>query len=336
MEWFRWYHGAISDDKWPLAARKSGQPVAVVVAVWAALLECASQAEDRGCIAGFDPESLDALLQVPDGTSQAVLEALSAGSRPRVSGGRIIKWDERQPLREREDLSTTRTRLHRGRQKKPKADDVMPEAAGPEQKSAPKSQGTPGNASGTPAERRGTPGNAIGTPAKRQGTPRSDQKRSDQSRDPDPQPPGAVNGLADARAAKAFPEGGRPVGKEDFANIEFEEIRACFDELIRPEAPRTGWTEYKRLKAAGGWPGRNAIFDALDLYAQAYPEPEDKAYVPGLARFLREGWWKTRPEPRARRRTGETDATPALDPTIARNMSAAQQVLQRRSKNYAS
>ena len=45
--WLKWFHGAVADDKWPLIARKSGQPVAVVVAVWAALLECASQAEDR-------------------------------------------------------------------------------------------------------------------------------------------------------------------------------------------------------------------------------------------------------------------------------------------------
>lgn len=27
--WLKWFHGAVTDDKWPLIARKSGQPVAV-------------------------------------------------------------------------------------------------------------------------------------------------------------------------------------------------------------------------------------------------------------------------------------------------------------------
>ena len=39
MEWFRWYHGACSDAKWPLIARKAHTTVGVVVCVWVALLE---------------------------------------------------------------------------------------------------------------------------------------------------------------------------------------------------------------------------------------------------------------------------------------------------------
>ncbi len=33
MEWFRWYHGACSDAKWPLIARKAHTTVGVVVVV---------------------------------------------------------------------------------------------------------------------------------------------------------------------------------------------------------------------------------------------------------------------------------------------------------------
>ena len=101
MEWFRWYHGAISDDKWPLIARRSGQSVAVVIAVWAGLLECASQSEVRGCVEEFDPESMDAMLGLENGTCQAVLNALSQGKRPRIENNHIVNWAKRQPQRER-------------------------------------------------------------------------------------------------------------------------------------------------------------------------------------------------------------------------------------------
>jgi hypothetical protein len=113
MEWFRVYHGISADDKWPLIARRSGQPVAYVVAVWIALLECASSAEDRGSIARFDPESVDAQLQMPEGAAQSIVDALSCGMRPRIVAGRIVNWEKRQPVRE--DSSAERTRKWRER-----------------------------------------------------------------------------------------------------------------------------------------------------------------------------------------------------------------------------
>lgn len=76
MEWLRWYHGAISDPKWPLIARKSKQNIGTVVAVWAAILEHASQDEERGSIDGFDPEAIDALYGYEDGTCKAVVDAM--------------------------------------------------------------------------------------------------------------------------------------------------------------------------------------------------------------------------------------------------------------------
>lgn len=77
MEWLRWYHGACSDAKCPLIARKSGTCVGVVVSVWAALLEQASQDEERGSIEGFDPETYDVLYGYEDGTCAAVLKAMT-------------------------------------------------------------------------------------------------------------------------------------------------------------------------------------------------------------------------------------------------------------------
>ena len=131
MEWLRWYHGAISDDKWPLIARKSGQTVAVVIAIWAALLECASQDDDRGSIDAFDPESVDALLQLEDGATQAVVDALSSGKRPRIADAHIVNWSKRQPVRE--DGSAERAREWRERKKQEKS-------ACPKEPTAPRTQ----------------------------------------------------------------------------------------------------------------------------------------------------------------------------------------------------
>ena len=59
MNWFRWYHGSSCDTKWPWVARRSGQCVGTVVAVWSALLEHASQNEERGSVDGFNCEEID-------------------------------------------------------------------------------------------------------------------------------------------------------------------------------------------------------------------------------------------------------------------------------------
>ena len=42
MEWFRWFEGSTTDPKFAVVARRSGQPVAFVIAVWAQILERAS------------------------------------------------------------------------------------------------------------------------------------------------------------------------------------------------------------------------------------------------------------------------------------------------------
>lgn len=120
--WLKWFHGAVADDKWPLIARKSGQPVAVVVAVWAALLECASQAEDRGSIEDFDAESMDAVLQISEGACAAIVEALSTGKRPRIVDGRINNWEKRQE-EPQQSSSTERVRRFRERKRAHNAGD---------------------------------------------------------------------------------------------------------------------------------------------------------------------------------------------------------------------
>lgn len=118
MEWFRWYHGACSDAKWPIIARKAKVSVGVVVSVWAALLEYASQDEERGSVAGFDGETYDALYGYEDGTCDAVLAAMI--DKGLICDGCICAWSKRQVEREREErgkLSTERVRRFRERQR---------------------------------------------------------------------------------------------------------------------------------------------------------------------------------------------------------------------------
>lgn len=99
MAWFKWYENAVTDAKLQCVARISGQPVAFVVAVWAMLLERASAAGERGSIAGFDCESADAALQMPEGAGCAIFDAFKV--KGMVAGDRIAKWEARQEVRRR-------------------------------------------------------------------------------------------------------------------------------------------------------------------------------------------------------------------------------------------
>lgn len=147
MEWFRWYHGAISDPKWPLIARKSGQNIGTVVSIWAALLEFASQSEARGSAAGFDCETIDALYGYPDGTTETVCNAMKRHGLLSETH-MVVSWSKRQVKREREDNSSDRVRRYRENKK--------------------------ANDSGVKED-----GNADVTPVKRQETPRTEQNRTD-------------------------------------------------------------------------------------------------------------------------------------------------------------
>ncbi|WP_067070363.1 hypothetical protein [Roseateles chitosanitabidus] len=133
IDWFRWHHGTVTDQKLPLVARRAGASVAEVIAVWACLLERASMNEhERGSL-GSDPdfEAMDCALQLPDGRSAAIFEAFR--QRDMVDAGmQISAWAKRQPKREREDNNATeRKRQQRQREAKGKGEtaDVTPRHA---------------------------------------------------------------------------------------------------------------------------------------------------------------------------------------------------------------
>lgn len=123
IDWFRWHHGSVTDPKFQLVARKSGARLSDVLAVWAYLLESASQSDARGNFGIIDCEAVDCLFGFDDGMTERILGGMV--TRLLIAEGCIVSWEKRQPKREREsDNSTERSRAFRQRQVEPKdADD---------------------------------------------------------------------------------------------------------------------------------------------------------------------------------------------------------------------
>ena len=90
MDWLRWYHGACTDMKWPVIAKKAKTKVGVVVSIWAALLEHTCQHETRGSIQGFDCEAVDVFFGYRIGTCEAVLSAMQ--DKGLIEDGKIVNW----------------------------------------------------------------------------------------------------------------------------------------------------------------------------------------------------------------------------------------------------
>ena len=117
MNWLRWYTGSATDPKFAAVARRSGQNVAAVLAVWAMLLERACEADTRGDVEGFDCEGADVVLGLSDGAACAVVDALKA--KGLIVQGRLANWEKRQP--KREDDSAERVREYRARKREAQA-----------------------------------------------------------------------------------------------------------------------------------------------------------------------------------------------------------------------
>ncbi|WP_232469575.1 hypothetical protein [Burkholderia ubonensis] len=129
MDWFRWWHGTVTDPKFQWVARKSGQSVASVLAVWAVVLETGSTATQgnadatRGNVASLQCEDWDVALGLDDGAVQSIYDAMV--TKGLIADSRIVAWDARQPKREDGGdpntgalSSTERSRLHREKKKR--------------------------------------------------------------------------------------------------------------------------------------------------------------------------------------------------------------------------
>ncbi|ABS68849.1 hypothetical protein Xaut_3621 [Xanthobacter versatilis] len=112
-DWFRSWHGAPTDPKWLGIARKAGVAPGIAVAVAWALMDRASQADDRGSIAGYDADGLACFFGCDPEQVDAIVSAME--EKGVVDGGRLSNWEKRQP--KREDTSTQRVKEYRERNK---------------------------------------------------------------------------------------------------------------------------------------------------------------------------------------------------------------------------
>ena len=114
IDWFRWHHGSVTDPKFQLIARRSGQELGNVIAVWAFVLETASAAQERGIAGDLDVEAIDCMLNMPGGATEAILQAMR--DRGLLDDHwHVVKWHQRQPKRE-DDTAAERKRRQRERE----------------------------------------------------------------------------------------------------------------------------------------------------------------------------------------------------------------------------
>jgi hypothetical protein len=115
MDWFRSWHGAPTDPKWLLIAKRSETQAGIVSSIVWALFDFASQnSADRGSVEGFDIETYAAFSGFDESIIARVIECLK--EKNVIVGGRLAAWEKRQT--KRDDNSTERVRKHRNATKR--------------------------------------------------------------------------------------------------------------------------------------------------------------------------------------------------------------------------
>ncbi|WP_020208263.1 hypothetical protein [Gilvimarinus chinensis] len=95
-QWLRLWHDMPNDPKWRTIARRSGEPVSLVLAVYLHLLVDASQNVTRGHV-DVTAEDLASALDADESQIEAVLDAMDGRV---VESGKLTGWDKRQVKRE--------------------------------------------------------------------------------------------------------------------------------------------------------------------------------------------------------------------------------------------
>ncbi|MCP5353327.1 MAG: hypothetical protein H6926_09110 [Chromatiales bacterium] len=95
--WVRLWAGMTTDPKWQTIARKSGQPRALVIALFTHLMLEANEAEERGRLDGLNIEDAASALDCDEEAVEAILAAMQGRV---IEDGGLSGWDKRQPKRE--------------------------------------------------------------------------------------------------------------------------------------------------------------------------------------------------------------------------------------------
>ena len=124
--WFRVWTDMINDPKWRTIARKSGQRIGDVVAVYVHMMTMASNATERGRTEGWCDEDVATALDIDSEDVAAIREAMQGRV---LDGDYLTGWEKRQPMRE--DNAAERAKAWREAQKL--KDQTQPNATEREQ-----------------------------------------------------------------------------------------------------------------------------------------------------------------------------------------------------------
>lgn len=97
MNWWRAYHGISADAKLGVVALRCGARRCEVGWVWTALLDRASQSEERGSIAGYDVEAMAFAGELSAEVVEAIIETMR--EKGMIDSCDILTaWERRQPV----------------------------------------------------------------------------------------------------------------------------------------------------------------------------------------------------------------------------------------------
>lgn len=108
MDWCRLWNDMPTDPKWRAIAKRSGQRIGDVIAVYIHMLTQANAASERGCLATWDDEDVAAALDMDVSEVTAIREAMQGKV---LDGNTLTGWGNRQP--KREDSSAERVKRYR-------------------------------------------------------------------------------------------------------------------------------------------------------------------------------------------------------------------------------
>lgn len=117
MSWLKWHIGTVTDPKFRVVSQKSRVTIRDVLAVWAAMLECAASAEARGSIDGMDREAVTVALEM----DMEQFETIHAAMQGRLLEGNMLKsFTKRQAVAD----PTAADRKRRQREREQKTETV--------------------------------------------------------------------------------------------------------------------------------------------------------------------------------------------------------------------
>jgi hypothetical protein len=98
MDWVRLYHETPTDPKWRVIAKKTGQRIGDVLAVWIFILtNASSNATERGRTHNLAPEDIAAALDLETSDVDAIIAAMEGKT---IAQGRLLGWEKRNPIKE--------------------------------------------------------------------------------------------------------------------------------------------------------------------------------------------------------------------------------------------